>query len=498
MCGMIGMLQRGSVVQNLLDGLSMLQHRGQDATGIATCADRRLYLRKSKGLVRDVFHTRHVMQLQGNMGIGHVRYPTAGTASYAETQPLYVNSPHGILLAHNGNLTNGTQLRRELEEKALRHMNTGSDSEILLNLFAEELGARGGAPPRVKDLFAAVTALHQRVSGAYAVVGMIPKVGIFAFRDPHGIRPLIFGRREMPWGFEYLVASESVAVDMLGFDRLRDVAPGEAIVMDPQGGLHTQQCATKPWLNPCIFEYVYLARPDSILDGISIYRARLRMGRALAEKIRRAWPDYQLDVIIPVPETSCPAALELALELGLKYREGFVKNRYVPRTFIMPEQEERRKSVRKKLNVISQEFSGKRVLLVDDSIVRGTTSREIVQMARDAGALEVNFASASPPVRHPNFYGINIPSHGELIAHQRTIAEISSEIGADRVFYQELKDLKDAVREENPAILEFDCSCFDGVYPAGTAGLEQEREDPSVRLREGGTEEELTDIQVSA
>ncbi len=498
MCGLIGMLRREMVVQSLLDGLSMLQHRGQDAAGIATCAGRRFYLRKSKGLVRDVFHTRHVLQLHGNMGIGHVRYPTSGTASHAETQPLYVNFPHGIVLAHNGNLTNRGQLRGELEEQSLRHMNTGSDSEVLLNLFAEELGGQDRARPGVEDLFRAVEVLHRRVCGAYAVVGMIPGVGVFAFRDPHGIRPLILGRRPREWGFEYMVASESVAVDMLGFQVLRDVLPGEAVVIDLQGGLHEHQCADQPRSAPCVFEYVYLARPDSILDGVSVYRARLRMGRALARKVRRVWPVCDLDVIIPVPETSCTAALELALGLGVKYREGFVKNRYVPRTFIMPEQKQRRESVRKKLNAITQEFAGKRVLLVDDSIVRGTTSREIVQMARDAGALEVNFASASPPVRHPNFYGINIPSHEELIAHNRDVEEISREIGADRLIYQDLEDLELAVREENPRIMELDCSCFNGVYLAGVTGPEELRKQEAIRLHEGGMEEDLVDFQVSA
>jgi len=464
MCGIIGVVGRSPVNQTLYDGLTVLQHRGQDAAGIITCNNGRLHLRKSNGLVRDVFHTRHMLELPGNMGIGHVRYPTAGCASSAEAQPFYVNSPFGISLAHNGNLTNADELKQELFREDLRHINTESDSEVLLNIFAHELQALGKIRIDENDIFAAVARVHQRVSGGYAVVAMITDYGVVAFRDPNGIRPLVFGSRQTENGSESMVASESVAVDALGFDLIRDVEPGEAVFIDLKGELHMHQCARNPQPTPCIFEHVYFARPDSIMDGVSVYKARLRMGENLSHKIERIWPDHDIDVVIPIPDTSRTSALQLANELGVKYREGFIKNRYIGRTFIMPGQKQRKKSVRQKLNAIDLEFRDKNVLLVDDSIVRGTTSQQIIQMARDAGARKVYFASAAPPVRYPNVYGIDMPSAHELIAHDRSEEEIAEAIGADRLIFQDLDDLINAVQRGNTTLTCFDTSVFNGEY----------------------------------
>jgi amidophosphoribosyltransferase len=469
MCGILGVVAQTPVNQLLYDGLQVLQHRGQDAAGIATVDGNTFHLHKGNGLVRDVFRTRNMRALAGNAGIAHVRYPTAGSAvDHNEAQPFYVNSPFGIVLGHNGNLTNTAQLQQELFLDDRRHVNTNSDSEVLLNVLAHEL-LKESRQPRIdtQTIFAAVSGVHRRCRGAYAVVAMIAGYGLLAFRDTYGIRPLVIGSHETESGVEYLVASESVALDTLGFKYLRDVVPGEAVFIDFAGRLHSQQCATRTSLNPCIFEYVYLARPDSVIDGVSVYETRLNMGEYLAEKIRREWPDHDIDVVIPIPDSSRPSALQLAYRLNIPFREGFVKNRYIGRTFIMPGQAMRKKSVRQKLNAIGVEFKDKNVLLVDDSIVRGTTSREIVQMARDAGARKVYFASAAPPVKFPNVYGIDMPSRHELIATGRSDAEICREISADRLIYQDLDDLKAAVRKVNPAIHSFDASCFDGEYITG-------------------------------
>ncbi|SEH05952.1 amidophosphoribosyltransferase [Candidatus Venteria ishoeyi] len=468
MCGIIGIVGKAGVNQALYDGLTVLQHRGQDAAGIMTCKGRHLYLRKDNGLVRDVFHTRHMIQLLGNMGIGHVRYPTAGTSSSAEAQPFYVNSPYGITLAHNGNLTNAESLKRDLFREDLRHINTNSDSEILLNIFAHELQLIGKPKINEKDVFTAVAGVHKRCQGAYAVVAMITGYGIVAFRDPHGIRPLIFGKRKVGKDFEYSVASESAALSVQGFEIIRDVAPGEAIYITVDGKFHIRQCVKKSKTYPCIFEYVYFARPDSIIDGISVYKARLRMGKLLAKKIKQLRPNHDIDVVIPIPDTSRTSALELAKELKVKYREGLVKNRYIPRTFIMPGQSMRKKSVRQKLNAIELEFKGKNVLLVDDSIVRGTTSKQIIQMAREAGANKVYFASAAPPVRYPNVYGIDMPSVKELLAHQHNDEEISKKLDVDWLVYQDLEDLIKAASKGNLGIKTFDTSCFNGDYVTGS------------------------------
>ena len=467
MCGIVGIVARDSVNQALYDGLTVLQHRGQDAAGIVTCHDGHLYLRKSQGLVRDVFDTRHMLELIGNMGIGHVRYPTAGCSSSAEAQPFYVNSPYGVTLAHNGNLTNSETLKNELFRDDLRHVNTESDSEVLLNVFAHELQRLGKLCVGAEDVFHAVRRVHERCRGAYAAVAMITGVGIVGFRDPHGIRPLVFGKRMSERGPEYVLASESVAIDVLGYKLVRDVRPGEAVFISVEGTLTTRECTPHGSHAPCIFEYVYLARPDSIIDGISVHKARMRMGEALARKVRRLWPEHDIDVVIPIPDTSRSAALQLAHELGIKYREGFIKNRYIPRTFIMPGQGMRRKSVRQKLNAINLEFRGRNVMLVDDSIVRGTTCRQIIQMARDAGARKVYFASAAPPVRHPNVYGIDMPSVDELIAYNRTVDEVARLIGADWLVYQDLEDLIAAAHKGNPEVAEFDASCFSGEYVTG-------------------------------
>ena len=467
MCGIAGIVSHQNVNQELYDALTVLQHRGQDAAGIVTYEQGRMHSRKSTGLVKDVFHTNHMLRLTGKMGIAHVRYPTAGCTSLAEAQPFYVNSPFGITLAHNGNLTNADKLKKELFAEDQRHLNTDSDSEVLLNVFANELQGMGKLRLSVDDVFKGVTAVHQRCRGAYAVVVMITGFGILGFRDPNGIRPIVFGKRDAEAGEEYMIASESVALDVLGFDLIRDIAPGEAVFIESNGGIHTHQCAEKVMLSPCIFEYVYLARPDSIIDGISVYKARMRMGDKLAEKILEIWPDHDIDVVIPIPDTSRTAALQLANHLDVVYREGFIKNRYIGRTFIMPGQELREKSVRQKLNAISLEFEGKNVLLVDDSIVRGTTSEQIIRMARDAGAKNVYFASAAPPVRYPNVYGIDMPAAHELIAHGRTEQEICKAIGADRLIYQNLDDLIDTVRQGNSDVIQYDTSCFNKEYVTG-------------------------------
>tara|TARA_B100000676_G_scaffold309145_1_gene371931 strand:+ start:349 stop:1857 length:1509 start_codon:yes stop_codon:yes gene_type:complete len=469
MCGIVGMACHEDVNTEIYDALIVLQHRGQDAAGMVTSDGRRLHLRKDRGLVREVFETRHMMRLRGNLGIGHVRYPTAGVSSSAEAQPFYVNAPFGITLAHNGNLTNTEQLMDELYQQDRRHINTESDSEVLLNVFAHELWRNHTRDLKPEDIFAAVRRVHQRCEGGYAAVAMINGFGLVAFRDPFGIRPVSFGRRDTEHGPEYMVASESVALDALGFKLVRDLAPGEALYIDMQRQMHTEVCAHNSAYAPCIFEYVYLARPDSIIDDVSVYKARLRMGEGLTEKILREFPNHDIDVVIPIPETSRTAALPLAYGLGVKYREGFIKNRYIGRTFIMPGQHERRKSVRQKLNAIDLEFEGKNVLLVDDSIVRGTTSQEIVQMARDAGANRVYFASAAPPIRYANVYGIDMPATEELIASGRSIEEVAEAIGADRLFFQELPDLISAVRHGNPNIGQFDTSCFTGEYITGVS-----------------------------
>jgi amidophosphoribosyltransferase len=467
MCGIAAIVSHQDVNQDLFDALTVLQHRGQDAAGIVTCEGSRLHLRKENGLARDVFTNAQMLKLRGNMGIAHVRYPTAGCTSSAEAQPFYVNSPFGLTLAHNGNLTNTEELKKALFVEDQRHINTDSDSEVLLNVFAHELQSLGKLQLSVDDVFQAVAGVHHRCRGAYAVVIMIAGFGILGFRDPHGIRPIVFGTRNSKEGSEIMMASESVALDVLGFNLVRDIQPGEAVFVEQSGAMHTRQCAESIDHSPCIFEYVYFARPDSIIDRISVYKARLRMGEKLAAKILREWPDHDIDVVIPIPDTSRTSALQLANKLGVKYREGFIKNRYIGRTFIMPGQQMREKSVRQKLNAISLEFEGKNVLLVDDSIVRGTTSAQIIQMARDAGAKKVYFASAAPPVRYPNVYGIDMPAAHELIAHDRTEQEVCEEIGADHIIYQDLEDLIDAVRKGNPDIAHFDTSCFSNQYVTG-------------------------------
>lgn len=467
MCGIVGIVGKDPVNQALYDSLTMLQHRGQDAAGIMTVHNNTLRLRKANGLVRDVFQTRHMHRLQGNIGIGHVRYPTAGSSSSAEAQPFYVNSPFGIAMAHNGNLTNAHELQQQLFEKARRHINTTSDSEILLNVFAYELYQQENLKITPDDVFATVARVHRQIRGAYAVVAMIIGHGMVAFRDPWGIRPLVLGQRETEQGHEYIVASESVAVDGTGFKYVRDIEPGEAIYISEDGELYSRQCADNPQHCPCIFEYVYFARPDSFIDKVSVYASRVNMGRKLGEKIKRDYAELDIDVVIPIPETSCDIALEMANILDLPYRQGFVKNRYIGRTFIMPGQTQRRKSVRRKLNAISAEFRGKNVLLVDDSIVRGTTSEQIIEMAREAGAKKVYFASAAPEIRFPNVYGIDMPSANELIGHGREAAEINDLIKADGLIYQELDDLIAAVQQENPSIKRFETSVFNGEYITG-------------------------------
>ena len=468
MCGIAAIVSNQNVNQDLYDALTVLQHRGQDAAGIATCEGSRLHLRKDNGLTRDVFSGEEMVRLKGTMGIAHVRYPTAGCTSSEEAQPFYVNSPFGLTLAHNGNLTNTEELKIQVFVDDQRHINTDSDSEVLLNVFAHELQQAGKLTLTVDDVFKAVNVVHKRCRGAYAVVVMIAGFGILGFRDPHGIRPIVFGERKAEDGStDYMIASESVALDVLDFRLTRDIAPGEAVFIEASGKLHIKQCAEKTNHCPCIFEYVYFARPDSIIDNISVYKARMRMGKKLAKKIEKDWPGHDIDVVIPIPDTSRTAALQIAHELGVKFREGFMKNRYIGRTFIMPGQKMRKKSVKQKLNAISLEFSGKNVLLVDDSVVRGTTSEQIIQMARDAGAKKVYFASAAPPVRYPNVYGIDMPAAHELIAHGRTEQDVCKAIGADKLIYQDLDDLIDAVGKGNPNIKQFDTSCFSHEYITG-------------------------------
>jgi amidophosphoribosyltransferase len=483
MCGIAGIVGRSPINQQLYDALTVLQHRGQDAAGIMTADGGELFVARGKGLVRDVFGQRDMDSLRGNMGIAHVRYPTAGGNSASEVQPFYVNAPYGICLGHNGNLTNATELASVLLREERRHLNTSSDSEVLLNVFASELQRVGTPRATPADIFAACNAVYRRCRGAYAVVAMILGHGVLGFRDPHGIRPLILGQRRSARGMEYMLASESVALTMASFEVVRDVAPGEVVFIDELGRLHTNQCVPVARHTPCIFEYVYFARPDSIIDNISVYRARMRMGEKLAEKLKRHHPDHDIDVVIPIPDTSRTCALQLAHKLGIKYREGFNKNRYIGRTFIMPGQEQRLKSVRRKLSAIDFEFRGKNVLLVDDSIVRGTTSAQIIELAREAGARKVYFASAAPPVRFPYVYGIDMPAASELVAAGRDVEEVAREIGADWLIYQDLEDLVSACRHDNAAIKEFDTSCFSGIYVTGDVTpeylerLERERSD---------------------
>lgn len=468
MCGIVGVVSHSPVNQLLYDALLLLQHRGQDAAGIATNFGSAFCMHKANGLVRDVFRTRNMRALLGNSGIGQCRYPTAGSSSEEEAQPFYVNAPFGITLAHNGNLTNTEQLKIELFRNDRRHINTDSDSEVLLNVLAHEIQQQTtGLSLDPSTVFKAVSALHHRVRGSYAVVAQIAGHGLLAFRDPYGIRPLCIGFADTDKGPEYMVASESVALEGTGFHFLRDVMPGEAIFVDLDGKLYHQQCADNPTLNPCAFEFVYLARPDSVIDGASVYAARLKMGEHLADKISRELSAGDIDVVMPIPDSSRPAAIQLALKLNLNYREGFIKNRYIGRTFIMPGHGVRRKTVRQKLNAISAEFKGKSVLLVDDSIVRGTTSREIVQMARDSGARRVIFASAAPPVKFPNVYGIDMPTRNELIAHGRTEEEVCREITADALVYQDIEAMKRSMTDVNPALRQFEASCFDGHYVTG-------------------------------
>jgi amidophosphoribosyltransferase len=467
MCGIVGMVGRSEVAYDLYDALTVLQHRGKDAAGIVTCQGDKLNLRKNNGLVKDVFQQDHMNQLKGNMGIAHVRYPTAGTASSAEAQPMYVNSPFGICLAHNGNLINDRQLNEDLFRTDRRHINTSSDSEVLLNVFAHELQSIAGMRLAPEDVFNAITRVHERAVGAYAAVALIIGFGIVGFRDPNGIRPVCYGKRETPQGTEYIIASESVALDILGFDFIDDIQPGQAVCIQTNGEVFVQQCSPKAEYSPCIFEQVYLARPDSVIDDVSVYKSRLKMGEKLADKILREYPDHDIDVVIPIPDTSCTAALPMAHRLDVKYRDGLVKNRYIGRTFIMPGQQQRQKSVRQKFNTVDLEFRGKNVLLVDDSIVRGTTTRQIVQMAKEAGAKKVYLASAAPPVRYPNVYGIDMPAACEFVADGHTVEEIAAYIGVDWLIYQDLEDLVDCAMGINPKITRFDTSVFDGVYITG-------------------------------
>ncbi len=497
MCGIVGIVGTSPVNQRLYDALTVLQHRGQDAAGIVTACEGELNVRKGSGLVRDVFQQHHMLELRGDIGIGHVRYPTAGCDSASEAQPFYVNAPYGICLAHNGNLTNAGELAEVLSREDRRHLNTSSDSEVLLNVFASELQRIGTPRVAPADVFAALDAVYRRCRGGYAVVALIIGHGVLGFRDPHGIRPLVLGQRDTPRGPEWMLASESVALDMLSFRLVRDVGPGEAVFIDEQGRLHSHQCVPVVRHTPCIFEYVYFARPDSIIDNISVYRARMRMGDRLAEKILRERAGHDIDVVIPIPDTSRTSALQVAQRLGLKYREGFTKNRYIGRTFIMPGQEMRERSVRRKLNAIDLEFRGKNVLLVDDSIVRGTTSAQIIELAREAGARKVYFASAAPPVRFPNVYGIDMPAVSELIASQRSVEEVRRFIGADWLIYQDLDDLVAACRHEDAQVSEFDTSCFSGEYVTGDVSgeylerLQRERSDEAKALRREGSRASL-------
>ncbi|MCP4127967.1 MAG: amidophosphoribosyltransferase [Gammaproteobacteria bacterium] len=497
MCGIVGIFGRSKVNQALYDALLVLQHRGQDAAGIVTSQDGKLYMRKGNGLAKDVFRTKHMINLEGNMGIAHVRYPTAGCSSSAEAQPFYVNSPYGITLAHNGNLTNADELKRDLFVEDLRHINTNSDSEILLNVLAHELHAQGQIRITEKEVFQAVAGVHKRCRGGYAAVAMITGYGVLGFRDPFGIRPVVFGKRETDIGPEYMIASESVALDVLGFERIRDLEPGEAVYIDMDGNLHTFQCAANPIHSPCIFEFVYFARPDTIIDDIFVHKARSRMGVALAKKIEQEWSDYDVDVVIPIPDTSRTAALELATNLDIRYSEGFIKNRYIGRTFIMPGQTVRKKSVRQKLNAIDSEFKGKNVLLVDDSIVRGTTSKQIVQMAREAGANKVYFASAAPPVRFPNVYGIDMPAASELVAHGRSVEQVREIIGADKLIFQDLDDLINAVQKRDKSEVKcFDTSVFDGEYITGDVSEHYLEQLELLRCDGAKQDEEMAEIGI--
>ncbi|MDN3715612.1 amidophosphoribosyltransferase [Vibrio breoganii] len=491
MCGIVGIVGTTPVNQSIYDALTVLQHRGQDAAGIITIDSNRFRLRKANGLVKDVFEAKHMQRLQGSVGIGHVRYPTAGSSSASEAQPFYVNSPFGLTLAHNGNLTNAAEVRQKLFEQDRRHVNTTSDSEVLLNVLAHNIDMTKTFNITEKDVFDAVERVHQTIRGAYAVTAMIIGHGMVAFRDPNGIRPLCLGKREVEGGTEYMVASESVALDAVGFDFMRDVAPGEAVYITFDGQLYTKQCAENPQLNPCIFEFVYFARPDSFIDKVSVYSARVEMGNKLGEKIKREWDDLDIDVVIPIPETSCDIALQIAQIIGKPYRQGFVKNRYVGRTFIMPGQQQRKKSVRRKLNAIRSEFKGKNVLLVDDSIVRGTTSEQIIEMARDSGANKVYIVSAAPEVRFPNVYGIDMPSANELIAHGREVDEISKLIGADGLMFQSLEDLVAAVGEGNPDIKTFETSVFSGQYVTGDVDQEYLDFLDSLRSDDAKTEQNI-------
>ena len=468
MCGIVGIVGQSEVAAQLYDGLTVLQHRGQDAAGIATADGGKLRVHKGNGLVRDVFDAGAMSLLGGRVGIAHCRYPTAGSEGSDEAQPFYVNSPYGIALAHNGNLINTEALRREVFESDRRNVNTGSDSEVLLNVFAHELDTQNRLSP--ESVFTAIEGVTRRVVGGYAVVMNVLGLGLVGFRDPNGIRPLVLGKREADGMTEYALASESVALDLTGFERIRDVAPGEGIVITTDGQLHARQCAVPGEFAPCIFEFVYFARPDSMMDNVSVHKARMRMGKALGDKILRERPDHDIDVVIPIPDTSRDAALEIASALGVKYREGFIKNRYVGRTFIMPGQTQRAKSVRRKLNPIPLEFKGRNVLLVDDSIVRGTTSQQIVQMAREAGANKVYLASAAPPVRYPNIYGIDMPTADELVAHGRTESDVQEVLGCDWLIYQDLDDLIKAVSGPKHRVDNFDTSCFSGEYVTGVEG----------------------------
>jgi amidophosphoribosyltransferase len=510
MCGIIGLLGNDPVNQSIYDALTVIQHRGQDAAGIMTSSGNKVYLRKDNGLVRDVFRTRHMLQLKGNMGIGHVRYPTAGSDSRSEAQPFYVNSPFGIAIAHNGNTVNADQLRSELFKQDLRHLNTQSDSEIILNIFAHELREaleHRSLSATPESVFAAVSGVFKRCSGGYSIVSMIVGNGILAFRDPHGVRPLSYGIRDTNRGNNssraHMFSSESIAFDVLDFKRVGDLKPGEAVYIETDGTVHRQICAEKTEAHPCIFEYVYLARPDSIIEGIEVYKTRLRMGDKLGEKLLRKWPDHDIDVVIPVPDTSRPAAQQLAKKLGVEYREGFIKNRYIGRTFIMPGQSERQKSVRQKLNAMPSEFEGKNVLLVDDSIVRGTTSSKIIELAREAGARRVYFASAAPPVRYPNVYGIDMPTSKEFVAHGKSINEIGEEIGADWILYQDIEQLVEAVKFGQDKISDFDTSCFTGEYLTGDVTpeylklIESQRNDKAKKGKNSNDLDlsELSDVQ---
>jgi amidophosphoribosyltransferase len=496
MCGIVAIVGQSPVNQRIYDALTVLQHRGQDAAGIMTCAGDELFLHKDSGLVKDVFDERHMLQLRGNVGIGHVRYPTAGCDSASEAQPFYVNAPYGIGLGHNGNLTNAAELAEALWRDERRHLNTSSDSEALLNILASELQRQNVAHLRPDDLFAALANVYRRARGGYAVVTLIVGHGVVGFRDPHGIRPLVLGKRATPRGIEWMLASESVALDLVGFELVRDVEPGEAVYIEEDGALHARQVVPALGHTPCVFEYVYFARPDSIIDNISVHKARMRMGEALAAKIQRLRPDHDIDVVIPIPDTSRTSAMQLARNLGVEYREGFVKNRYIGRTFIMPGQEQRQKSVRSKLNAIPLEFRGRNVLLVDDSIVRGTTSAQIIELAREAGAAKVYFASAAPPVRFPNVYGIDMAASAELVAAGRTEEEVARLIGADWLIYQDLEDLVAAVRHDKARIEHFDTSCFSGEYVTGDvtpeylARLEAERSDDAKQKRRSAIDPE--------